>query len=312
MIRAREFALSDRLLDWSATLPWWLDCVVAALLFLLLQALSHNAHPTLQDSAHREFMADMVLYARYVVPAVFLIMAAASFWRRTQRQHLLRQAAVNPAADVLEQLKPRDFEQLVAEAFRLQGYEVDDMNKLIPDEGIDMVLWKDGHKSLVQCRPRKSYRVGVEVVRELTGVMRAVGADSAFLVTSGNFSRAARQFAAGRPIKLLDGQALRQWIAQVRSNPVPKSSRPQQATPSHPKQGLLAVRHGEVQPPLDAAALLALAQAREAVIPACPRCGKPMQRQAARAEIPGEHSFWGCSAFPVCRGVRDLPKPPPH
>lgn len=312
MIRAREFALSDRLLDWSATLPWWLDCVVAALLFVLLQTLSQNAHPTLHDSAHQEFMSDMVLYARYAVPAVFLIMAAASFWRRTQRQHLLQQAAVHPAADVLDQLKPRDFEQLVAEAFRLQGYEVDDLDSLIPGEGMGMVLWKDGRKSLVQCRPWKSYRVGVEVVRELTGVMRAVGADSAFLVTSGSFTRAARQFAAGRPLKLLDGQALRQWVAHVRSNPAPKSSRPQHATSSHPKQGLLAVRHGEVQPPLDAAALLALAQAREAVIPACPRCGKPMQRQAARPDIPGEQSFWGCSAFPVCRGVRDLPKAPSH
>ena len=312
MIRAREFALSDRLLDWSATLPWWLDCVVAVLLFALLQTLSQNAHQPLPHSTSHEVLTDMVLYGRYAVPAVFLIMAAASFWRRNQRQRLLQQAAVNPAADVLNQLNRRDFEQLVAEAFRLQGYEVDDMNGHAPDDGMDLVLWKDGQKSLVQCKPWKSYRVGVEVVRELTGIMHAVGADSAFLVTSGNFTRAARQFAAGRSVRLLDGQALRHWIAHVRSNPVTQSNSTPQAAPVRSKSGLLAVRHGEVQPPLDAAALLALAQAREAVIPSCPRCGKAMQRQAARLDTSDEQSFWGCTAFPACRGVRDLLQGPTH
>lgn len=310
MIRAREFALSDRLLDWTATLPWWLDCIVAVLLFALLQALSQNTHSALEPATH-EVLADLVLYGRYVVPGVFLIMAAASFWRRHQRMRLLQQAAVNPAADVLDQLSRREFELLVAEAFRLQGYEVDEMSGHAPDEGMDLVLWKDGHKSLVQCKPWKSYRVGVEVVRELTGIMHGVAADSAFLVTSGNFTRAARHFAAGRPLTLLDGQALRQWIAQVRSTPQTKQIKKAATTSPPSRSGLLAVRHGEVQPPLDEAALLALAQAREAVIPSCPQCGKPMQRQIARTDSPGVQSFWGCTAFPVCRGVRGLLQEPP-
>lgn len=309
MIRAREFALSDRLLDWSATLPWWLDCIAAVLLFVLLKALSQNALP---EAAGHAFLADLVLYGRYVVPALFLLMAGASFWRRHQRLHLLKQAATNPAADVLDHLSRREFEMLVTEAFRLQGYEVDEMGVQGPDEGLDLVLWKDGHKSLVQCKPWKSYRVGVEVVRELAGITYAVGADSAFLVTSGSFTRAARHFAAGRPVKLLDGQALRQWIANVQSSPTSKPLHPALAASAPSKSGLLAVRHGEVQPPLDAAALLALAQAREAVIPSCPRCGKPMQRQTARPDTPAEQPFWGCTAFPTCRGVRGLLQEPPH
>ncbi|WP_027475193.1 restriction endonuclease [Curvibacter gracilis] len=309
MMRTREFVFRDRLLDWSATLPWWLDSIVAVLVFALLQMLSQGTQPLPHEPAPQGWLSDLVLYGRFVVPALFLMMAAASVWRRHQRKRLIQQAAVNPSADMLDKLSQRDFELLVAEMFRIQGYEVDDLGSDSTDQGVNLVLWQNDCKTLVQCKPWTSYRVGVEVVRELTGLMHAVGASSAFLVTSGTFTRAARHFAAGQAVKLLDGAALREWIAKVQARQTASAANtaPASATPGTPtKAGLLAARHGEVQPPLDAAALLALAQAREAVIPACPRCGKAMQRQAARTDAQGGPSFWGCTAFPSCRGTREL------
>lgn len=35
--------------------------------------------------------------------------------------------------------------------------------------------------------------------------------------------------------------------------------------------------------------------------PDCPQCGKPMPR---RKSVKGE--FWGCSAFPECKGTRPV------
>ena len=35
--------------------------------------------------------------------------------------------------------------------------------------------------------------------------------------------------------------------------------------------------------------------------PECPQCGKPMRR---RKSAKGE--FWGCTAFPDCKGIRPL------
>lgn len=306
MIRTREFVFGDRLLDWSATLPWWLNSIAAVLVFALLQMLSQGPHPLPSEPTQQEGLSSLILYGRFVVPALFLMTAAASVWRRHQRKCLVRLAAVNPAADMLDKLSQRDFELLVAEVFRLQGYEVDDMGSESTDQGMNLILWQDDSKSLVQCKPWTSYRVGVEVVRELTGLMHAVGARSAFLVTSGTFTRAARHFAAGQPVNLLDGPALREWITKVQAQQTATVAKPAPAMPAPPKTGLLAVRHGEVQPPLDAAALLALAQAREAVIPACPRCGRAMQRHAARAAGHDSQSFWGCTAFPGCRGTREL------
>lgn len=40
--------------------------------------------------------------------------------------------------------------------------------------------------------------------------------------------------------------------------------------------------------------------------PACPRCGKPMALRTARKGAHAGSQFWGCSAYPECKGVRQL------
>lgn len=40
--------------------------------------------------------------------------------------------------------------------------------------------------------------------------------------------------------------------------------------------------------------------------PACPDCGKPMIRRLARAGKNAGKAFWGCSAYPDCRGSLEI------
>jgi four helix bundle suffix protein len=40
--------------------------------------------------------------------------------------------------------------------------------------------------------------------------------------------------------------------------------------------------------------------------PACPLCGKPLVLRAARRGSRAGSQFWGCSAFPECKGTRPL------
>jgi four helix bundle suffix protein len=55
------------------------------------------------------------------------------------------------------------------------------------------------------------------------------------------------------------------------------------------------------------------ARAREENAPACPECGAPMKRRQAQTGPNTGHPFWGCTAYPECKGVRPIPKqsPPP-
>jgi len=38
-------------------------------------------------------------------------------------------------------------------------------------------------------------------------------------------------------------------------------------------------------------------------IPACPKCGKPMVLRTAKTGKNAGKQFWGCSAYPDCKGV---------
>ena len=40
--------------------------------------------------------------------------------------------------------------------------------------------------------------------------------------------------------------------------------------------------------------------------PACPVCGKPMRERTAKTGAHAGRPFWGCAAYPACRGVRKI------
>jgi restriction system protein len=41
-------------------------------------------------------------------------------------------------------------------------------------------------------------------------------------------------------------------------------------------------------------------------IPVCPQCGKPMVLRTAKSGKNSGQQFWGCSAYPNCKGVVSL------
>lgn len=40
--------------------------------------------------------------------------------------------------------------------------------------------------------------------------------------------------------------------------------------------------------------------------PSCPKCGKPMRQRTARTGSHTGESFWGCTGYPECTGIRKL------
>ncbi len=104
-------------------------------------------------------------------------------------------------------LEPDEFEAWTSLLFQLMGYHVRNTPDT-GDHGIDLEVWNaDVGRGLVQC---KRYRgsVGEPAVRDLYGTLMAAHATRGWLVTTGAISRQARDWAAGKPIELLDGQAL--------------------------------------------------------------------------------------------------------
>jgi restriction system protein len=173
----------------------------------------------------------------------------------------------------------QQFELLVGEAFRLQGYQVGETGGGGADGGVDLVLRKGSEKFLVKCKQWKAQTVGVTIVRELYGVMAAKGAAGGFVITSGRFTEDAKSFASGRNLNLVDGPKLLEWIKKAKSSVASSAPRPGAAAP--------AASTSNTSPP-------------------CPVCAKPMvQRTAKRGNSAGA-AFWGCSSYPACRGTRPI------
>jgi restriction system protein len=228
-------------------LPWW----VGAVLSLILAAIGSRANP------------GSPLKAVYLLSVVCGGAAVISFVQTWWQDRLLaKQTSVASLAD----LTWGGFEEMLAAAFRREGFSVKVTGSSGADGGVDLVLRRGEETTLVQA---KHWRrdVNVQVVRELYGVMAAEKASHGIVVTSGHFTVDARAFAATLPIELLDGERLAKRI------------------------GLADVpAHQQVNP-------------AERL---CPSCRAPMVLRVARNGPKPGSQFLGCSRFPSCRATPAL------
>lgn len=173
---------------------------------------------------------------------------------------------------------------LVGEAFRLNGYRVTETGGGGADGGVDLVVMKGSEKRLVQCKQWRAFKVGVTTIRELYGVMAAKGATGGFVVTSGEFTSDAIEFAEGRNIELINGPQLFRMIERAR-------------------QAVQSV--GATASPLSAPSVSRTVPPQaDTDFQKCPRCGRAMIRRVAPKGSDAGKPFWGCSGFPDCRGTR--------
>lgn len=286
MRRRGRTSTAEDLMDLVAMLPWWAGIGLAVLSYFLLHAVASSPLPVAKTPQEIGQLATSGIWrglayaGQYVLPFICSIGALASAIRRRERRALIGSVARSDAADALDGMSWSEFELLVGEGFRQQGYAVSETGGAGPDGGIDLVLAKSGEKFLVQCKQWKAFKVGVTVVRELYGVMAARGAAGGFVVTSGRFTEEAKAFAGGRNIRLIDGPALLRLIRRGRpaSQPVPELGRG------------------------DAVAVTSTAIAA----PTCPACAKSMVRRVAKRGASAGNTFWGCSSYPGCKGTRSI------
>lgn len=124
--------------------------------------------------------------------------------RREQEGRLRRELAENSTKrEYLLGLSPVAFEEHVGKLFLALGYKV----RVTPrsnDKGVDLYLDKGGRRSIVQCKRYRAAVVGRPEIQQTFGVLRDEKASEAFVVTTSGFSRQAKEFVEGKPIRLID------------------------------------------------------------------------------------------------------------
>lgn len=197
--------------DW----PWWLAVVLAAGSWVGIVHFLPKVLSGLPAGGQRlAAVADRLAWLPATALAAVFLLWALLLWRRGTRKRRLLDTRTGIAS--IRALSWREFEELVAEAFRREGYRVEENTKAGADGGVDIRLRRDGRLVLVQCKNWNGNRVGVSVVREMCGVMMDQRAAGVVIVCSGGFTRDAWGFAKDKPVRLVDGRALLRMIARVK------------------------------------------------------------------------------------------------
>jgi len=276
MARQRTSPFEDVIIL-ASKLPWWACLLMALVSYGVLHAIAVRpmiapvAGPgQLGTAATHGLMTTMAMFGQYVLAFAFCMAAVMSAITSFRQKKLYSTVATRTDVAVMNEMSWNEFEMLVGEHFRRQGFQVSRQGGSGPDGGVDLVLKNKSETYLVQCKQWKAYKVGVQPVRELYGVMSSRGAAGGYVVTSGMFSDEAQAFAKGLNVELIDGRKLRQIIDTARK---------------------------------PAAAAVQQPVAVQAATPGCPKCGAEMKKRVARQGSNAGNEFWGCSGYPACKGV---------
>jgi restriction system protein len=272
---ASRQGLPEDLMEFGMRIPPRVGIALAGVSWMIFHVIAVQTGPAVHPAPAESLAAvtlHSVIYAsafflQYAVPFCLFVGVSVSLIKRYKAKRILANSRGDPAKAIAE-MHWRDFERLVGEAFRAQGFEVREMGGSGPDGGVDLVLTRDRKRYLVQCKHWKAWQVGVSIVRELKGVVAAQKADGGYVISGGQFSPDALAFAQSCEITLIDGAKLQAMIGAV-AKPAPTKS--------------------------DAKCQKA------ASAPECPDCGAPMmERVAGQGPFKGQ-KFWGCSTYPKCR-----------
>ena len=125
--------------------------------------------------------------------------------------------------DRLPEIHWRKFEQLAAEFFYREGYEVN-LGPGRNDDGVDVRVWKPDSEPtskplcLVQCKREKA-KVERVVVKGLNADVEYEGAEYGVIITTSELSPAARSTVAARgyPIREVERKGLSKWLSVLRT-----------------------------------------------------------------------------------------------
>jgi restriction system protein len=279
-LMAKKSNIFEDVVSIISKMPWWVGITMAVASYFWLNSVATNPVSPMSSSGSyapnniAEMMFhEMAKLLQYLIPGSMVVGSAISLYNSIKNKKLYDQVAHKKIVSSLLSIDWQDFELLVSEVFKRKGFKTITNEGKGPDGGIDIVLLKGSDKYFVQCKQWKANKVGVQIVRELYGVIASTDVSGGFVVTSGVFTKEARKFASGISIELIDGKEL---LRIIDLNEI-STNQDQNCTIKHAKER-----------------------------PVCPTCNLEMIKRVAKKGINVGNEFWGCSNFPKCKMIKEL------
>lgn len=258
-------------------LPKWFYVVCAVGSYVGLHQLT-KIYAEVEGAAHLGLQAATV--GQFVVPGLFLVAAVflgrgdidkrqaprvAGHTRRVSSGSNQHSSPIK--VDPFRTMSQEDFHLLMSEFFIRNGFKVEPPPSGLGD-GVDLMLSKNSKSFVAQYRHWREHRVGVPMVREQYTVMQAAKANGVYVITTGEFSYKAIQFAEDKNISLIDGLKLRRLVKRNSTGE--------------------PAEEGGDQTPL------------------CPLCAAEMLIRTVTDPEGNGKRFWSCSNYPKCSGTSEI------
>ncbi len=218
-------------------------------------------------SNRTKFWKYLILY----IAILAVIIGGIIFWEKRKRAKRFKAGkswySEREMLRWLRSMKPAEFEEYIADLFIKLGHKAEAVGAS-HDGGIDVITEKDGIKHYIQCKKYITSVVGVNEVRDFYGaVVDHLARGNAYFITTNKFTLEAEKFAEDKPIELIDGFRLIDYIKLAEKN-------------NNIGNFVNASRDNERK---------------------CPQCGGNLIKRKGRY---GE--FYGCSNYPKCKFTRKI------
>lgn len=171
----------------------------------------------------------------------------------------------------IDRMDGKTFERFLKVLFTRLGYDVQ-LTRLVGDYGADLIVARDGKKSLIQAKRSKN-NLGVKAIQQAVAAKPIYGVTAAIVVSNAYFTRQAQRLARANKVTLWDRKKLMNAMLRVR--PLEKDRQKQPEREEVDRQPL----------PQDAAT--------PTVAYHCARCGKPLSNKVREYCLARQERFGG-------------------
>jgi restriction system protein len=154
------------------------------------------------------------IFFESLLPAIIDTLRGVFYQRKIQKQSFFNREWLSDREllRMLRDMNPRAFEDYIADLFSKLGYKTETTGGPY-DEGVDVIAEKNGIKHYIQCKKYITSTVGVKEVRDFYGAIADHLANGkGYFITTNKFTLEAEKFAEDKPIELIDGNRLIEYI----------------------------------------------------------------------------------------------------
>ncbi|MDV2990543.1 MAG: hypothetical protein N4J56_000197 [Chroococcidiopsis sp. SAG 2025] len=160
-------------------------------------------------------MLPLIVGAALAGAAIFVGVNELAKESERHRQEEERRILASGIQEV-DKMSGKEFEQLLSILFRKTGYQVS-LTLDTQDYGADLILYKDGIKTIVQAKRSKN-PVGVKAVQEVSCAVKHYKANKAMVVTNNRFTDNAFNLAYSNGVKLWDRKRLIEFMLSAKNS----------------------------------------------------------------------------------------------